>query len=102
MDRTRRILELALALTVAIAVAAAIRRFLDRGEAGGGELPEPRTEPVSIARRNGDAPSAGGDSRPTRDQLYSEAQRLGIKGRSKMKKQELQQAVEAAKTGGTT
>jgi Protein of unknown function (DUF2795)/Rho termination factor, N-terminal domain/PRC-barrel domain len=33
---------------------------------------------------------------PTRDQLYEEAKRLGIKGRSRMKKRELMRAVETA------
>jgi hypothetical protein len=37
---------------------------------------------------------------PTREQLYQEARRLDIEGRSKMNKQELQNAVKAARIGG--
>ena len=41
-----------------------------------------------------------GTARPkgrTRDQLYEEARKLGIEGRSKMNKSELQRAVDARK-----
>lgn len=43
-----------------------------------------------------DAPSSG----PSREQLYREAARLQVKGRSKMNKRQLQEAVEAANSGG--
>jgi hypothetical protein len=49
---------------------------------------------------------AGGGAEPqrspalTREQLYREAARLGVRGRSKMTKQQLQDAVEAARKGG--
>jgi hypothetical protein len=57
-------------------------------------LPE-RPQPRETARRGG----RGGKQKepadePTREELYQEAKRLDIKGRSKMNKRELQQAVE--------
>jgi hypothetical protein len=56
-------------------------------------LPEQpkRRETASRSGRSG-----GGDE-PTRDELYQEARRLDIKGRSKMNKQELRRAVERAR-----
>jgi hypothetical protein len=39
-------------------------------------------------------------SEPSRDQLYREAARLEVKGRSKMNKRQLREAVEAASNGG--
>jgi hypothetical protein len=73
----RRLLILALAAALA---AWLIRRLLDASEG-----------PVVA-----DRPAS--DSSLTRDQLYSEAKRLGVKGRSKMNKQQLQEAVDAART----
>ena len=55
------------------------------------------TEDMSSARRGG---QRSGTNRPkgrTRDQLYNEARRLGIDGRSKMNKAQLQRAVERKK-----
>jgi hypothetical protein len=52
---------------------------------------------ISSGRRGG---LRSGTARPkgrTRDQLYEEAKDLGIEGRSKMRKSELQRAVEARK-----
>jgi hypothetical protein len=40
-------------------------------------------------------------SGPTRKQLYREAVRLQVKGRSKMNKRQLHEAVEAANSGGS-
>jgi hypothetical protein len=59
-------------------------------------------EAIPASTSNGRAPAKrpAESSAPTRDELYSEAQRLEIQGRSKMNKQELSEAVEAAKTGG--
>ena len=51
------------------------------------------TEDISSGRRGG---QRSGTSRPkgrTRDQLYNEARQLGIEGRSKMSKAQLQRAV---------
>jgi hypothetical protein len=39
-------------------------------------------------------------SSPSREQLYKEAARLDVKGRSKMNKRQLQEAVEDARLGG--
>src|SRR6058998_3013304 len=52
---------------------------------------------ISSGRRGG---LRSGTNRPkgrTRDQLYNEARKLGIEGRSKMKKAQLQQAVDRKK-----
>ena len=55
------------------------------------------TQDMSSSRRGG---QRSGTSRPkgrTRDQLYNEARELGIEGRSKMNKDELERAVERKK-----
>jgi hypothetical protein len=56
------------------------------------------TEDTSSSRRGG---RRSGTNRPkgrTRDQLYAEAKRLNVDGRSKMNKSQLQHAVEAKKS----
>lgn len=56
------------------------------------------TRDMSAARRGG---QRSGTDRPkgrTRDQLYEEAKKLGIKGRSSMNKDQLQCAVERRKS----
>ena len=50
------------------------------------------TEDISSGRRGG-LRSHRGEGGPTRDQLYAEARRRNIKGRSKMTKAELKRAV---------
>ena len=55
------------------------------------------TRDISSGRRGG---SRSGTSRAkgrTRDQLYAEAQKLGVEGRSSMNKRQLQRAVDARK-----
>jgi hypothetical protein len=55
------------------------------------------TDDMSSSRRGG---RRSGTSRPrgrTRDQLYQEARKLNIDGRSKMNKSQLERAVETAK-----
>jgi hypothetical protein len=55
------------------------------------------TRDISSGRRGG---LRSGTSRPrgrTREQLYNEARKLGIEGRSKMNKGQLQRAVDARK-----
>jgi plasmid stabilization system protein ParE len=54
-------------------------------------------EDVSSGRRGG---TRSGTRRPkgrTRDQLYNEAKKMGIEGRSKMNKEQLQRAVDRRK-----
>jgi hypothetical protein len=56
------------------------------------------TRDMSSSRRGG---RRSGTSRPkgrTRDQLYQEARKLGVDGRSKMNKAQLQRAVDGAKS----
>ena len=56
------------------------------------------TRDMSSSRRGG---QRSGTNRPkgrTRDQLYAEARKLGIDGRSKMNKAQLQRAVNGAKS----
>src|SRR3954464_9229291 len=50
------------------------------------------TDDISASRRGGLRSHSGAGGR-TRDQLYAEAQRKGIEGRSKMNKAELERAV---------
>jgi hypothetical protein len=55
------------------------------------------TQDVSSSRRGG---QRSGTNRPkgrTRDQLYNEARKLGVEGRSKMNKAQLQRAVDRRK-----
>jgi hypothetical protein len=97
----RRIARIALAAALAAAAAQAVRWLLGRDRETAPERPSPEPAPAQPTMRNGASPmgasAAGG---PTREQLYQEARRLEIEGRSKMNKQELQNAVEAAKIGG--
>ena len=51
-------------------------------------------EDISSGRRGGLRSGTSRQKGRTRDQLYEEARDLGIEGRSKMKKSELQQAVD--------
>lgn len=51
-------------------------------------------EDISPSRRGGLRSHSGEDGR-TRDQLYQEAQRKNIKGRSRMSKAELQRAIDS-------
>ena len=53
-------------------------------------------EDISSSRRGG-LRSHGGPKGRTRDQLYEEAKRMRIKGRSSMSKEELRKAVDAKK-----
>jgi hypothetical protein len=56
------------------------------------------TRDMSSSRRGG---QRSGTNRPkgrTRDQLYAEARKLGVDGRSKMNKAQLQRAVDGAKS----
>jgi hypothetical protein len=54
-------------------------------------------EDISSGRRGGKRSGRPGPRGRTRDQLYEEAKRLGIEGRSKMDKGQLQRAVAGKK-----
>jgi len=55
------------------------------------------TNDISSSRRGGLRSGTNRGKGRTREQLYAEAQKLGIAGRSKMNKSQLQQAVAAKK-----
>jgi hypothetical protein len=52
---------------------------------------------ISSGRRGGQRSSRSGQRGRTRDQLYNEARKLNISGRSRMNKSQLQGAVDAKK-----
>ena len=52
---------------------------------------------ISSGRRGGQRSGTSGPRGRTRDQLYNEAQSLGIEGRSRMNKDQLRQAVDRRK-----
>jgi CRISPR/Cas system-associated endonuclease Cas1 len=55
------------------------------------------TNDMSSARRGGQRSGTNRAKGRTRDQLYAEAQKLHVEGRSKMNKSQLQHAVDAKK-----
>ena len=55
------------------------------------------TRDISSGRRGGLRSGRRGPKGRTRDQLYTEARKLGVKGRSGMSKSQLQRAVDAKK-----
>jgi hypothetical protein len=55
------------------------------------------TQDISSGRRGGKRSGRPGPRGRTRDQLYNEARQLGIEGRSKMSKGQLQRAVAGKK-----
>ncbi len=74
-------------------------RTVNKGKARSGEsrqASKSSTDDISSGRRGGKRSGTGGAGR-TRDQLYNEARRKGIDGRSKMSKSQLQKAVDAKK-----
>jgi hypothetical protein len=56
------------------------------------------TQDMSSGRRGGQRSGTSGPRGRTRDQLYNEAKQLGIEGRSKMNKAQLQRAVDRKKS----
>jgi len=62
-----------------------------RGEAR--EASRTSTQDISSGRRGGKRSGRPGPRGRTRDQLYNEARQLGVRGRSKMSKAQLQRAV---------
>jgi hypothetical protein len=55
------------------------------------------TQDISSGRRGGKRSGGSGPKGRTRDQLYNEAKDLGIDGRSKMNKDQLERAVDRKK-----
>ena len=56
------------------------------------------TRDMSSGRRGGKRSGTSGPKGRTRDQLYNEAKKLGIDGRSRMNKSQLQRAVDRKKS----
>ena len=56
------------------------------------------TRDISSGRRGGLRSGTRGPRGRTRDQLYNEAKKLGIEGRSRMSKSQLQKAVDGKKS----
>ncbi len=56
------------------------------------------TQDISSGRRGGKRSGRPGPRGRTRDQLYNEARQLGIDGRSKMNKEQLQRAIAGNKS----
>ena len=56
------------------------------------------TQDMSSSRRGGKRSGTAGPKGRTRDQLYAEARKLGIEGRSSMNKAQLQRAVAGKKS----
>ena len=56
------------------------------------------TQDISSGRRGGLRSGTDRAKGQTRDQLYNEAKKLGVEGRSKMSKQQLQRAVAGKKS----
>ncbi len=55
------------------------------------------TQDISSGRRGGQRSGTSSPKGRTREQLYNEARKFGIQGRSKMNKRQLQRAVDARK-----
>jgi hypothetical protein len=56
------------------------------------------TQDMSSSRRGGKRSGTDGPKGRTRDQLYAEARKLGVQGRSSMNKDQLQRAVDRKKS----
>ena len=65
----------------------------ERAQHGESKTATPQTQHATPAPVRGGRNSHRGPQGRTRDQLYEDAKRQGIKGRSKMNKQELEKAV---------
>ena len=71
----------------------------ERARAGESDTRSRRsTDDISSGRRGGLRSGTRRAKGRTRDQLYDEAKRLGVEGRSRMKKAQLARAVERAKS----
>jgi len=75
-------------------------RTVNKERARGGEArsrSRTSTRDISSGRRGGLRSGKAGPRGRTRDQLYAEARHLGVEGRSKMSKAQLQRAVDRKK-----
>jgi hypothetical protein len=76
-------------------------RTVQKERARSGELrtrSRTSTRDISSGRRGGKRSGSAGHRGRTRDQLYNEARKLNIEGRSKMSKSQLQRAVAGKKS----
>src|ERR1044072_7408552 len=76
-------------------------RTVNKERAGSGESrtrSRTSTQDMSSSRRGGRRSGTNRTKGRTRDQLYEEAKNLGIDGRSKMSKAQLQRAVDSRKS----
>ena len=87
-------------LAVLAGLAAWLKELLDRAEPQGAALSEDRAaqaQPGASASRPSTASNGSkSNGSKTKAELYDEAQRLGIEGRSKMSKAELERAIRDA------
>lgn len=72
----------------------------ERARSGRIAVQLPSTRDISSGRRGGLRSGRPGPRGRTRDQLYAEARRLGVAGRSNMNKAQLQRAVDSKKRSG--
>ena len=91
----RRLLKIPLAGAVIAIARMLLRRLLDGGDR---QVQEPYPPPPE--RSTARTARATARKQRTREDLYKEAVRLDIRGRSKMNKRQLQEAVEDARIGG--
>jgi hypothetical protein len=76
-------------------------RTVNKGRARSGEARESSRssrQDISSGRRGGLRSGTSGPRGRTKEQLYNEAKRMGIEGRSKMNKAQLQRAVDRKKS----
>jgi hypothetical protein len=76
-------------------------RTVNKERARGGESRQrsrTSTKDVSSGRRGGKRSGNSGPKGRTRDQLYNEAKKLNVEGRSNMSKRQLQRAVDGKKS----
>ena len=92
----RRLLKIPLAGAVIAIARMLLRRLLDGEDRQAGEA----YAPPPARPRSTQAARATARKQRTREDLYKEAVRLDIRGRSKMNKRQLQEAVEDARIGG--
>jgi hypothetical protein len=75
-------------------------RTVQKERARGGESRQrsrTSTQDISSGRRGGKRSGTSGPKGRTRDQLYNEAKKLGVEGRSRMNKSQLRRAVDNKK-----